>query len=149
MKFGELKSVGHNLADSFASGIGLLVGYYEFSVFTEIRKSPHEFIEIDFLSGETTGCPPSPKLRKAIDLYVGKGLPYLCQRHEIDPQLFSQLTVRYWRKAYNVKGFAVTITAANGKQSIDEFNESGARSRCLDSRGRIRRTPSLNRSEWA
>ena len=37
MKFDELRSIGHNIADSLASGIGLLIGYYQMDIFGEAR----------------------------------------------------------------------------------------------------------------
>lgn len=51
MKFDELTSIGHNIADSLASGIGLLVGVYEMDVFGEARRSPEPCIVVDFVSG--------------------------------------------------------------------------------------------------
>jgi hypothetical protein len=53
MKLGELKSVGHNIADSFASGIGLLIGHYEMNVFAEAASEPEGFVVVDFLEGST------------------------------------------------------------------------------------------------
>lgn len=35
MKFGVLRSIGHNIADSLASGIGLMIGVYTTNVFTK------------------------------------------------------------------------------------------------------------------
>jgi hypothetical protein len=61
MKLGELKSVGHNIADSFASGIGLLIGHYEMNVFAEAASEPEGFVVVDFLEGST----------KSTDGYVG------------------------------------------------------------------------------
>lgn len=39
MKFGKLKSLGHNLADSMASGMGFLIGVYHMDVFAEATAS--------------------------------------------------------------------------------------------------------------
>lgn len=39
MKFDTLRSIGHNIADSLGSGIGLLIGVYEMDVFGE-RQAP-------------------------------------------------------------------------------------------------------------
>ncbi len=33
MKLGELKSLGHNIADSLASGVGVLIGVYVTDIF--------------------------------------------------------------------------------------------------------------------
>jgi hypothetical protein len=54
MKFGTLKSIGHNVADSLASGVGLMIGVYEMDVFGEVTSTPEGFIEVDFLTGDTT-----------------------------------------------------------------------------------------------
>ena len=62
MKFGELKSIGHNIADSLASGIGLMIGVYETDVFGEARATSAGFIEVDFLNGSTMGGTPSRTL---------------------------------------------------------------------------------------
>jgi hypothetical protein len=51
-KLGTIKAIGHHLADSFASGIGLLVGYHAMDVFAEAAASEEGFILVDFLNGE-------------------------------------------------------------------------------------------------
>src|SRR6185295_16643444 len=94
MKFGSLKSVGHNIADSLASGVGLMVGVYEVDIFAEALASPERFIDVDFLSGETSGGKVSPKLQNAVKLYA-EALPDLCKRHGVDVSDFQQLTARY------------------------------------------------------
>ena len=58
MKFNELKSIGHNIADSLASGIGLLTGDYDFDVFGEAAGSPEGFILVDLLTGTWAGATP-------------------------------------------------------------------------------------------
>jgi hypothetical protein len=55
MKFGTLISIGHNIADSLASGIGMMIGVYEMDVFSEAAATPEGFIEVDFLTGRSTG----------------------------------------------------------------------------------------------
>jgi hypothetical protein len=39
MKFGELRSIAHNIADSLPSGIGLLIGFYDMNIFHRGRPS--------------------------------------------------------------------------------------------------------------
>ncbi len=51
MKFDELRSIGHNIADSLASGTGLLIGIYGTDIFGEASRSPERFITVDFLTG--------------------------------------------------------------------------------------------------
>jgi hypothetical protein len=65
MKFGKLKSLGHNVADSMASGIGFVIGVYGMDVFGEAAASNEGFIAVDFLGGTTTGAIPSAGLSQA------------------------------------------------------------------------------------
>ena len=49
MKFGGLRSIGHNIAYSLATGIGLLVGVYGMNTFGEADRSREGFITVDFV----------------------------------------------------------------------------------------------------
>ena len=69
MKFDQLRSIGHNIADSLASGAGLMVGFYEMDVFGEAARSSEGFIEVDFLAGISSGGSASPYLARAVELY--------------------------------------------------------------------------------
>jgi len=55
VKHSVLTSIGHNFADSLASGIGLMIGVYAMDVFGEAACSPEGFIEVDFLTGCDVG----------------------------------------------------------------------------------------------
>lgn len=137
MKFSELKSIGHNIADSLASGIGLMVGVYEMDVFGEAAKSPERYILVDFIAGTATGGQPSPSLAKAISLYA-EALGDLCQRHGVAPEAFRELTARY---EVNSRGrrFVVTIQDQSGRRSTDEYRGSpGKRIVVRDKLGRVR-----------
>jgi hypothetical protein len=138
MKFGELKSIGHNIADSLASGIGLLIGRYETSVFTEAGRSRDGFITVDFLTGTSAGGPPSPNLAKEIALYRD-ALQHLCERHGTTPSAFRELTARYSIDAIG-RRFLVTVEYHQGHRSVDEYiGVPGRRIRTLDHLGRVRR----------
>ena len=80
MKFDELRSIGHNIADSLGSGIGFLIGggFYDMDVFGEAGRSAEGFMAIDFLTGETAGAKPSRYLARAIARYrtaLGDAMP--------------------------------------------------------------------------
>jgi len=75
-KFGILRSIGHNVADSVGSGVGLLVGVYSMDIYGEAAASPEGYIEINFLTGKTSGSKVSESLGDAIKLYK-EGLPRL------------------------------------------------------------------------
>ena len=120
MKFGALKSVGHNVADSLASGIGLMIGVYSMDVFGEAAAGPEGYIEVDFLLGTTSGSPASRKLLRAISLYRD-ALPDLCRKHGVRIEEFKTLRARFGiDKAYGPH-FAVTVVNRTGKSSTDQY----------------------------
>ncbi|HEY2707149.1 MAG TPA: hypothetical protein VGI95_03785 [Caulobacteraceae bacterium] len=138
MKHAVLTSVAHNIADSLASGCGLLIGRYEMDVFGEAGRAPEGFIEVNFLTGVTTGAPPSRYLAEAIALYV-EVLPQQCEKHGISVADFQTLTTRYSEGPFGAE-FIVEVRDRMGRRSIDRYVGSpGSRPKLLDSLGRIRR----------
>lgn len=124
MKFGELKSIGHNIADSLASGIGLLIGVYQMDIFGEASGSPEGFITVDFLTGTTDGGKPSKGLQKAVSLYCD-ALVKLCERHGVDKSSFKTLTARYGVDAVYGGHFTVTVEDHKGRRSVDQYSGMG------------------------
>lgn len=120
MKFGELKSIGHNIADSLASGICLLVGNYETRIFEEAAGSPAGFIEVDFLAGTSSGSPTSSVLTEVIALYQG-ALDRLCERHGTSASVFATLTARFAVDSRYGGHFTVTVEDRDGRRSVDEY----------------------------
>jgi hypothetical protein len=138
MKFGQLRSIAHNIADSLASGIGLLIGVYEMDIFGEARRSPQRCIVVDFLSGKPIVGNASPYLTRAIVLYRG-ALFNLCKKHGSSPAEFHELTVRYSTDFIGPR-FSVTVENRQGRRSVDEYvGVPGRRIRTLDHLGRVRR----------
>lgn len=141
MKHDELRSIAHNIADSLASGIGLLIGVYVMDIFGEAAKSPEGFIAVDFLHGTTTGGKPSKSLAKAIDLYRD-ALSDLCERHGVSVSSFRKLIARY---SVDVCGqphgqrVVIEVEDNNGRSSTDEYVGLPLRRiKTLDNLGRIR-----------
>lgn len=142
-EFGKLKSIGRNIADSLASGICLLIGYYQIDVFAEAANGPEGYIRVDFLAGKTSGSPVSPSLAKAIELYTKNALPDLCRRHGVPVDAFRQLLVRYTTSSIRPQ-FAVTVVDRAGKSETDTFfGVPGRRALTMDHLGRLRRKPSV------
>jgi len=140
MKFGELKSIAHNIADSLASGDGFLIGVYQMDVFGEAAKSAEGHIQVDFLSGTTSGGAVSSTIAEAIVLYR-EALPTLCKKHGADVGAFRALTARYCWVERDAR-FIVTVEDQHGHRSVDDYESSpGRRERILDDLGRIRRMP--------
>lgn len=120
MKFGELKSVGHNIADSLASGIGLMLGHDLSDIFGEATNSADGFIVVDFLIGATTGAEPSPDLARTVGEYA-KALHGLCERHGSDASAFAALTARYEVDRVYGRQFTVTVEDRSGRISVDRY----------------------------
>jgi hypothetical protein len=136
MKFDELRSIAHNIADSLASGVGLLIGHYKMDVFGEASRSPEGFITVDFLTGTCSAGTPSASLAQAIALYKD-ALKDLCERHGTSISAFRELTARYsgdWAH----RRFIVTIEDGQGHRATDEYLGTGHRPRVLDHLGRVR-----------
>ncbi len=135
MKFNQLRAIGHNIADSLADGNGFLIGHYNIRLFEEVRRSSEGLIEVDFLTGASSGGQPSPALARAFALY-SQALPVLCVRHGISGATFRQLSARFFADGR----FVVTVEDSEGRSVTDEYVGSpGRRIQVLDPRGRIRR----------
>jgi hypothetical protein len=95
MEFDDLRSIGHNIADLLADGNGFLIGHADMQVFAEACQSPERFIEVDFLTGTSSGGRPSPTLARTFALY-GEALPSLCMKHGISHTAFRRLSARFF-----------------------------------------------------
>lgn len=138
MKFSTLSAIGHNLADSVASGMGFMLGIYEMDIFGEARRAPEGFIEVDFLTGNTSGARPSASLARGLRLYSEQALPKLCESHGGTASEFRKLTVRFSTGPL-VSRFEVTVEDQKGQVSTTEYEGiPGRRAKVLDHLGRIR-----------
>ena len=136
-KFDKLKAVGHNIADSLASGMGLMIGVYMTDVYAEVASAPEGYIDVDFLSGGTSGGLVSQSFANAVKEYQ-KELPHLCDRHGITAQDFRRLSARFSGQG-DLRGFSVTTEDNQGRTSIDQFRGiPGKRVKELDHMGRVR-----------
>jgi hypothetical protein len=140
VKFRELESIAHNIADSLGSGIGLLVGVYAMDIFGEAKRSPEGYMIVDFLTGTSSGGTPSTELARAISMYK-QGLADLCAKHGTTSAAFQQLTARYSGSGQIV----VTVMDHASQKSSREFMGTPARRpRVLDKMGRVRPTSKLS-----
>ncbi|RKE25647.1 hypothetical protein B0G76_7196 [Paraburkholderia sp. BL23I1N1] len=126
MKIGELRSLGHNIADSLASGIGLMIGVYDVDVFAEAAAGSEGFIIVNFLDGTAFGSPISIKLQRAIHLYRD-ALPGLCDKHRIAFSGIKMLNARYGTDQVYGRHFAVTVETKEAKKAIDQYIGSPGR----------------------
>lgn len=126
MKFGVLRSIGHNIADSVASGVGLMIGVYVLDVFDIAQRSPDGFVEVDFLSGQVKCSEATEDLVKMMALYVAE-LPGFCRKHGIEPMAFKTLEARFGVDRVYGRHFRVTVEDHEGRRAVDEYIGSPGR----------------------
>jgi len=119
MKFVALKSVGHSIADSLASGICLLIGYYEIDIFVEAAGSSAGYIEVDFLTGATAGSPASSGLLRAVDLFR-EVVPEQCKKQGAEYSRLAKLTVRFGTDAV----YAPSLYGESGRYRRAQVNSA-------------------------
>ena len=138
MKFDRLRSIGHSVSHSLASGNGLLIGVYDMDVFDEACQSPGGHLDIDFLSPTVVSGAPSTSLAHALVLYRD-ALPGLCEKEGGSVSDFRELTTRYSIDRTGPR-FVVSVADQRGHRAVDEYvGHEGRRPRELDHLGRVRR----------
>lgn len=142
MKHGELRSIVHNVADSLASGIGLLVGVYGADVFGEAQASTNSALTVDFLNGTIVEGEASASLTDAVSRY-GDALAKLISDAGGSTASLKEAKVRFWSDPL-AKRFAVTIEDSTGRRSATEYAGIPAkRIKTMDYLGRLRPKPSV------
>jgi hypothetical protein len=138
MKRRVLPGIAHNVADSMASGIGLLIGVYDMDVFGEAARSPGGVIEFDFLAGRCTQGQASDSLVRAASLYASDALPQLCARQGAEVGDFNLFLARFWSDA-GVPRCDITIESRSGRRDTDRYYGVPLRRlRVVDRLGRVR-----------
>jgi hypothetical protein len=142
MKHAELRAIVHNVADSLASGIGLLIGVYEMDVFGEAARSEEGALTVDLLTARVTEGSASESLRTAVLLYRDP-LSKRCDQAGGSVADLREASVRFWSDALSSR-FAVTTEDARGRRSTTEYaGVPGKRLKVMDFLGRLRPQPSL------
>ena len=120
MKFATLKSVGHSIADSLASGICMLIGYYDIDIFHEAASSGEGYIEVDFLTGSTAGSPASSSLSRAIALYRDV-IPEQCKKQGGNFSSLTRMSARFGTDKVYGPHFTVTVEDIEGRKSTEKY----------------------------
>ncbi|HEX8223249.1 MAG TPA: hypothetical protein VF605_05485 [Allosphingosinicella sp.] len=142
MKHAQLRSVAHNVADSFGCGMGFMIGVYEMDVFGEAAGCAGGAITVDFLAGAVVEGEASSSLRGAAARYRA-ALAGLCAKHGGSTDDFRELKVRYWSIPTG-RRFAVTVEDSSGRRSTTEYGGLPAqRLKATDGLGRLRPKPHL------
>jgi hypothetical protein len=139
MKHDDMRSIAHNVADSLASGCGLLIGVFEMDVFGEAARNPDGRVTVDFLAGDVIEGVVSASLRDAVRRY-SQVLPKLCAGYGGVQSDFGQLQAIY--HAGHQNHVTVRIKDKEGRWSCDEYAGTPlARIKNLDELGRVRVIP--------
>ena len=142
MKHSELRAFVHNVADSLASGIGLLIGVYEMDIYGEARASTGGALTVDFLNGKIVEGEASKSLAEAVSLYRD-ALAKLISDAGGSMAALKEAKVRFWSDRLDCR-FAVTIEDSAGRRSTTEYGgRPGKRVRTMDQLGRLRPKPSV------
>jgi hypothetical protein len=142
MKHAELRAIVHNVADSLASGIGLLIGYYQMDVFGDASRSGDGSLTVDLLAGSVADGTASESLSRAVSLYKD-ALANLCAQAGGSVADLREAKVRFWSDALSPR-FAVTIEDTRGRRSTTEYaGVPGKRLKVTDALGRLRPQPSM------
>lgn len=137
MKHAELRSLVHNVADSLASGVGLMIGLYGTDVFGEAARSPEGALTVDLLRGAVVEGEASTSLREAVSLYSA-ALHDRCLSNGGSAAVLREAKVRYWADAVD-RYFTVTIEDTLGRCSTTEYaGVPGQRVKIRDALGRVR-----------
>jgi hypothetical protein len=120
MKIGELTSFGHNVADSLASGICFMAGIYSVDIFGEASASTEGYIVVDFIAGSTSGSPISAELGRAVRRF-SELLAELAERHGLVSSEIKVLSARFGTDPVAGPHFLVTVEAADGRRSVDQY----------------------------
>ncbi|WP_156418553.1 hypothetical protein [Aureimonas sp. D3] len=140
MKHDQLCAIGHNIADSLASGQSFVIGYHPVDVFGEAASSEDGLIEIDFLRGRIVQGRASPNLRSAV-LGFAKAFPAFCQRNAAKSTDFRELSGTFGA-GRSIPWVKVYVTDRNGRRSSTNYEGIPLkRIWSLDPLGRRRRVP--------
>ena len=126
MRFGELKSIAHNFADSISSGLGLPIGTYGYDIFGEAQASADGYIEIDFIASRVYGGATSRVLTEALREYK-KWLPTLAAKHGAEVSDFTQLTVRFAVDVVQGPYFTVSMSDTKGRTDKSTYGGYGGK----------------------
>lgn len=119
MKFDDLRSVAHNLADSFGSGASLLFNY-GFYPYEDAAKSPDGCLEVDFLTGTVVSGTPSHDLLERLALSPGL-LAGLCAPYGETVEAYGYFRTRYVTTPVG-REFEVTVSDRAGRRKTDRYS---------------------------
>src|ERR1700690_4226668 len=119
MKHDQLCAIGHNLADSMASGLGLVIGYHPMDVFGEAASSQGGVIEVDFLNGRIARGKASDSLKAAVARFA-EVLPRFCRDNGAEVTDFEALSAAFDATALGPR-VILSVTDRNRHHTTTEY----------------------------
>ena len=124
MKFDDLRSIAHNIADSFGSGASLLFDH-GFHPYEDAERSPDGVLEVDFLSGIVLSGQPSCELLDRISLSPAV-VADVCARRGASADAFACFRTRYVKTKVG-RRYEVTVTDRSGRTRTDQYDGAWGR----------------------
>ena len=119
MKFDDLRSIAHNLADSFGSGASLLFNY-GFYPYEDAARSLDGCLEVDFLTGAIVSGTPSHELLERLALSPAL-LADLCAHYGETVKAYAYFRARYVTTSAG-REFEVTVSDRSGRRTTDRYS---------------------------
>lgn len=138
MKHDQLCAIGHNLADSLASGLCFVIGYRDTDVFGEAAASEDGVIEVDFLKGTIVQGRASDGLKDAAREY-SEALPDFCRRNGAEAADFTSLTATFDATPTERRAIVTVVDREGHGSQITYYGIPLKRPKVLDPLGRVRR----------
>ncbi len=126
MKHENLRSVAHNLVDSFASGHSAIFGCYGLSIFEDLSLWESSKIEIDFVNARIIGGTSSHWLQDCVANFETT-LPIFFRKHDLEVSSFKVLSAKFWlntaHQSFVIQNrrVEVRIEDLDGRSSIDLY----------------------------
>jgi hypothetical protein len=124
MKFDDLRSIAHNIADSFGSGASLLFNY-GFWPYEDAECSPDGVLEVDFLRAIVLSGQPSKELLDRLS-HAPRLVADLCARHGQSADAFACFRTRYVKTGVE-RRYEVTVTDRSGRTRTDHYDGDSGR----------------------
>ncbi|MBK4215464.1 hypothetical protein JJJ17_05940 [Paracoccus caeni] len=140
MKHGDLRSVAHDIADSLASGVSLMTGAYDLTIFDDAARSEGGMLTVDLLCGKVVNGQPSRALIDAV-ARIPAEFDRLCRaRGASKADCRRAMAYFYYRRVDH----GITLVVEDSRGKVTETDYSGIpahRVTELDALGRRRRKP--------
>jgi len=138
MNHGQLRSVAHSIADSLASGVSLITGFYDLHIYEDAMRSEGGVLTVDLLNGRVVKGTPSTDVTSAV-LHIPKEFDRLCAAKGL-ARSDCRRALAHFRTTPISQEFTLVVEDSSGRTTETDFQGVPARRVMeLDHLGRLRR----------